>query len=249
MSTTESTANEGNTTSKRTRGGMDRLLTVQNAKTTKGERLGILTGILYLAPANESGVLNTCASSTPECRDACLYTAGRGRFDSVRHGRIRKTLWLAGDREDFVQELKRNVTRLVARARRMGLQPAIRVNGTSDLPWLAQELARAFPDVQFYDYTKHPKPWLRTLPNYHLTCSHSGHNAQDCMDALEHGVNVAVVFTTRRGDALPATWNGLSVIDGDLHDCRFLYPTGVVVGLRAKGTAKDAQSPFVVLAA
>ena len=73
---------------------MDRFLTVQNAKTRKGEKLGILTGILYLAPANESGVMNTCASSTPECRHACLYTAGRGRFDSVRKGRIRKTLWL-----------------------------------------------------------------------------------------------------------------------------------------------------------
>jgi hypothetical protein len=69
------------------------------------------------------------------------------------------------------------------------------------------------------------------------------------MDALEHGVNVAVVFTTRRGDALPATWNGFSVIDGDLHDCRFLDPTAVVVGLRAKGTAKEEQSPFVVLVA
>src|SRR5215472_12933765 len=91
---------------------MDRLLTVQNAKTTKGEKLGILTGILYLAPANESGVMNTCASSTPECRHACLFTAGRGRFDAVRHGRIRKTLWLARDRAGFVAELKRNVTGL-----------------------------------------------------------------------------------------------------------------------------------------
>jgi hypothetical protein len=141
---------------------MDRLLTVQNAKTTKGEKLGILTGILYLAPANESGVTNTCASSTPECRQACLYTAGRGRFDSVRYGRIRKTRWLARDRAGFVEELKRNVARLVARARKLGLKPAVRINGTSDLPWLAQEIAAAFPGVQFYDYTKHPKPWLRT---------------------------------------------------------------------------------------
>jgi len=30
-------------------------LTVQNAKTTKGEKLGILTGILYLAPAQRIG--------------------------------------------------------------------------------------------------------------------------------------------------------------------------------------------------
>lgn len=228
---------------------MDRLLTVQNAKTSKGERLGILTGILYLAPATESGAMNTCPSSTPECRHACLYTAGRGAFDSVRHGRIRKTLWLARDRAGFLEELKRNVTRLVARASKLGLQPAIRVNGTSDLPWLAEEMARAFPDVQFYDYTKHPKPWLRTLPNYHLTFSHSGRNVQDCLEALQRGINVAVVFTTRRGEALPNAWNGFPVIDGDLHDCRFLDPRGVVVGLRAKGMAKGLNSPFVVLAA
>jgi hypothetical protein len=66
---------------------VDRLLTVHNTKTRKGEKLVILTGILYLAPANESRVMNTCSSSTPECRDACLYTAGRGRFDPVRKGR------------------------------------------------------------------------------------------------------------------------------------------------------------------
>jgi hypothetical protein len=148
-----------------------------------------------------------------------------------------------------VEELKRNVAWLVARARKLGLQPAIRVNGTSDIPWLAHELAAAFPEVQFYDYTKHPRPWLRTLPNYHLTFSHSGHNVDDCVEALEHGINVAVVFTTRRGESLPQTWNGLPVIDGDSHDCRFLDPTGVVVGLRAKGMAKGSQSPFVVLAA
>jgi len=114
---------------------------------------------------------------------------------------------------------------------------------------LAHEVAGAFPDVQFYDYTKHAKPWQRTLPNYHLTFSHSGHNVQDCVEALQHGVNVAVVFTTPRGDALPATWNGYPVIDGDQHDCRFLDPTAVVVGLRAKGSAKGSRSPFVVLAA
>ena len=144
----------------------------------------------------------------PPC---CLYTAGRVRFDSVRHRRIRKTIWLAAARTGFVKELKRNVTRLVARAHRLGLKSTVRINGTSDLPWLAQELAAAFPEVQFYDYTKHPKPWLRTLPNYHLTFSHSGHNFEDCLEALQHGINVAVVLATGRGDALPETWNGFAV--------------------------------------
>ena len=58
----------------------------------------------------------------------------------------------------------------------MGLKPPIR---TSDLPPLAQELAASFLEVQLYDYTKHPKPWLRTLPNYHLRFSYSGHNPED----------------------------------------------------------------------
>ena len=57
------------------------------------------------------------------------------------------------------------------------------------------------------------------------------------------------MFSTHRGDALPGTWHGFPVIDGDLHDCRFLDPKGVVVGLRAKGGGKGSQSPFVVLAA
>src|SRR6516225_6192244 len=83
MSTNESTANKRSAAHSQRR-GMDRLLTVQNAKTRKGEKLGFLTGILYLAPANESGVMNTCASSTPECRHACLYTAGRGRFADIK---------------------------------------------------------------------------------------------------------------------------------------------------------------------
>ena len=87
------------------------------------------------------------------------------------------------------------------------------------------------------------------MPNYHLTFSHSGRNLEDCLEALVHGINVAVVFTTRRSDALPETWNGFAVIDGDSHDCRFLDPTGVLVGLRAKGMAKVSQSPFAVIAA
>ena len=55
----------------------------------------------------------------------------------------------------------------------------------------------------------------------------------------QYGVNTAVVF---HGKELPNTYviNGVSypVIDGDEHDGRFLDPVGVVVGLRAKWTAR-----------
>jgi hypothetical protein len=56
-----------------------------------------------------------------------------------------------------------------------------------------------------------------------------------------------VVFRTpsRRKGPLPVTWFDREVIDGDVHDFRFLDPQGVVVGLRAKGTAIRDTSGFV----
>jgi hypothetical protein len=48
-----------------------------DAKTVKGRKYGWMTGILYLAPANESGMgVNLCPMASPECRKACLYGAG-----------------------------------------------------------------------------------------------------------------------------------------------------------------------------
>jgi len=223
------------------------LLTVENAKTVKGESLGYLTGILYLAPANESGVMNTCPMATAGCKADCLFTAGRGRFDSVRNARIAKTLFYVNSREAFIESLRFDIAKLARDAAKQGLLPAVRINGTSDIAKLAMQMAAEFPTVQFYDYTKLPKAWLRTAYNYSLTFSHSGENLADCLEALRHCINVAVVFDTRRGQELPTTWHGFEVIDGDAHDLRFLDSRGVVVGLRAKGDAKkDTTSGFVV---
>ena len=228
-----------------------RLLTIENAKTVKGEKLGYLTGILYLAPAHESGVMNICPMSTEGCRKDCLYTAGRGVFTAIIAARVRKTQWLASDREGFMAQLRKDIGSLVTRAKREGLTPAVRVNGTSDLPWLAQAMAVEFPAVQFYDYTKIPRPWARTLSNYHLTFSLSESNYVDALEVLRQGMNVAVVFNVKRGQPLPDTWNGVPVVDGDAHDLRFLdaHRLALVVGLRAKGRArKDTGSGFVQIA-
>ena len=229
--------------------GYRRILAVENAKTTKGESLGYLTGILYLAPANESGVMNTCPMSTEACRNACLFTAGRGRFDAIRNGRIAKTLLLHNDRALFLDCLRWDIGMIVRRARKLGLKPAIRINGTSDLAWIPAMMSLEFPSVMFYDYTKLAKPELRVRSNYWVTFSYSGANLAESLRALKAGVNVSVVFNTRRGETLPANWNGFEVIDGDTHDLRFLDPKGVIVGLRAKGEARKQTSPFIVLAA
>ena len=216
-----------------------KLLTVENAKTVHGEKLGYLTGILYLAPANESGVTNTCQYASEGCKEDCLFTAGRGVFKSVYEARVKKTLWLARDRAGFLEQLRQDIKALVKSAKRQQLTPAIRLNGTSDLAWLPLQLSAEFPDVQLYDYTKLPKPWLRTRANYHLTFSRSESNSAAVLDALSHGINVAIVFDTPRGLNLPQSWNGYKVLDGDVHDLRFLdgYQSAVI-GLRAKGRAR-----------
>jgi len=159
-----------------------------------------------------------------------------------------KTLYLHNNRDAFMNALRWDIGALIKRAAKLGLKPAVRINGTSDLPQIARTMAREFPNVQFYDYTKIPRPELRVLPNYHLTFSYTGHNDADAMGALANGVNVAVVFDTRRGYELPEEWRGYRVVDGDLHDLRFTDAVGVVVGLRAKGAAIGADSAFVVRA-
>lgn len=224
-----------------------KLLSVSaDAKTIKGKKIGFLTGILYLAPADTSGI-NTCANASEGCKQACLFTAGRaGVFPMVNKARIRKTRELFANRTEFIAQLRKDIESVVRKAKRERLKPCIRINGTSDLPWLARTMAQEFPHVQFYDYTKHPQAWTRTLPNYQLTFSHSENNIVDCGDALSHGINVAMVFNVKRGHVLPKTYAGFKVIDGDVSDVRFIDKQGVIVGLRAKGRARKDCSGFVV---
>ena len=66
------------------------------------------------------------------------------------------------------------------------------------------------------------------------------------MEALEHGISVAVVFGLKKGTPLPTTWHGYPVVSGDETDLRFKDPRGVVIGLYAKGHAKQDQTGFVV---
>jgi hypothetical protein len=223
------------------------LLTDDNAKTIKGEELRIKTWILYLVPADGAGRGNICAGSTEGCRKACLYGAGLASvYPTIKAARMRKTHLLFDNRELFLTQLRKDIKSAIRIAAKDGFTPCIRINGTSDLPWLALQMASEFPDVQFYDYTKLNRPWERVRDNYSLTYSYSGENLDMALESLKNDINVSVVFDTKKGKALPETWNGYPVIDGDLHDLRFIDPKGVVVGLRAKGDAKHDELGFVV---
>ena len=226
-----------------------------DAKTTKGQKIGYMTGILYLAPHNISG-FQTCPKATEGCKAACLYTAGRGAYNSVQTARIAKTVRFFQDRDGFMNDLVNDVEKLVRKAKREGYAPAIRLNGTSDIAWEKIAVKRegkdfasimeAFPDVQFYDYSKVlGRSKALILKNYHLTFSLSESNDDDAAQALAQGYNVAVVLDTKRGEAKPETWGGYPVIDGDETDVRFLDKTGHIIALHAKGSARKDTSGFV----
>jgi hypothetical protein len=231
------------------------LVTRDNTKVQKGEGKGYLTGIMHLMPADLAGLGNVCPNASPECKAHCLNTAGTWvNSEKVQNARRYKTELYFKDRPKFLEELRKSIKALIRKAEREDLIPVIRINGTSDLPGIARQMAREFPDVQFYDFTKNEKPWTRTLPNYHLTFSRSEVNEKHCIESLEHGINVAVVFEVKKDQPLPSTFWGYRVIDGDLHDLRFLDNLEgegpFVVGLRAKGKArskgKDNEAGFVV---
>ena len=230
------------------------LLGESNAKTIKGEKVGVLTGILYLAPANTIGAkFNLCPyAGVAGCKTGCLNTAGRGAFDSVQKARIRKTLMYFQYHDQFMATLARDIERLQRKATKQGKTLAVRLNGTSDIQWEKEHffyngkktIFDVFPRVQFYDYTKIPR---RTVPsNYHLTFSYSGvtEYARVVDKQLRHdsSVNLAVVFSGK----LPTHFMNREVINGDENDVRFYDPTSVIVGLTAKGKAKTDTSNFVV---
>jgi hypothetical protein len=224
-----------------------KLLTTQNYKTTKGEKLGILTGILYLAPAKISGY-EVCPRRSAGCTEACLYTAGMGAFSNVQQARINKTKMFFEDRESFLTQLRKDIQSLVKKAEKMNMTPAIRLNGTSDIEWTRLGLMQEFPNVQFYDYTKVLNRLTKDLPtNYHITFSQNESNGFEVMTALNSGFNAAVVFNVKKGDDMIKEWNGYPVYDGDDTDLRFMDPKGgYVIGLRAKGKARKDESGFVI---
>ena len=124
-----------------------------NAKTVKGQKKGYKTAILYLAPSTQSG-FQVCPMASEGCKKACLYTAGHGAFSNVQQGRINKTRWFMQDRQSFLTQLKKEISNHIKNCDKKGYIPCVRLNGTSDISWENYDIIQAFPNVQFYDYTK-----------------------------------------------------------------------------------------------
>jgi hypothetical protein len=230
-----------------------------DAKTIKGQKLGFLTGILYLAPADLSGYQVCPMAELAQCKAPCLNTAGRGAFSPVQKARIAKTKRFFEDRPGFMADVVYSIDALIRQAKRLGLTPLVRLNGTSDIAWenipvtvrgfTYANIFNAYPGLAFYDYTK--LPTRKNIPaNYDLTFSYSG--VESFKPIIEKAVynknlaRIAVVFD--RAENIPGRFLFSDVVPGDNSDVRHLDARGVVVGLYAKGKARNDKSGFVVRA-
>jgi len=236
-----------------------------DAKTVKGEKLGYLTGILYLAPAKLSGYQVCAMAAVAQCEEACLNKAGLGGvYTSIQKARIAKTRRFFEDREAFMRDIVKSIRALIKLARKprrtkgrfaKAFQVLVRLNGTSDIRWelipvtidgiTYANLMIAFPDIQFYDYTKLAN--RKNIPkNYDLTFSYSGVKAYSpqVAKAQKALMRIAVVF--RHAADIPKSFIGMKCIGGDNSDVRHIEKQNVVVALYAKGPAKHDQTGFVV---
>ena len=169
----------------------------QSAKMKMSYANGTMTYCLYLAPADMSGY-NVCPNSQ-YCREFCLNGSGHNKaaqleqvdkgcsvLDSfVNRSRIKKTKMFYEDRNTFMRLLIHEIKKYQNRAKKLGMEFSVRLNGTSDLspilfkdPETGKNLLELFPDVQFYDYTKVYSriKLMQQYPNYDLTLSYNGYN-------------------------------------------------------------------------
>ena len=238
-----------------------KLLSTGNPKVLKGMAQGYNTYILHLAPANLSG-FETCAKRTKGCTAACLNLAGRGGMfkkgettNVIQKARIRKTQMFFEARTGFMEWLVADIELAIKQSAKINMVPVIRLNGTSDLAFEKYAAIRngveyknifmAFPELQFYDYTKILGRKIADYPNYHLTFSAADGNDSDVEKAIAQGYNVAVVFGIKKTLPMPADYLNMPVFNGDESDLRFLDPKGSVIGLYAKGKAKKDNTGFV----
>ena len=209
------------------------------AKTNKGANIRYAGLSLY--PNHR-----ICAGSKAAgCLDACLVSAGRGRFDNVAKARQAKTEWFMSDPIGFKAQLNHELSNFKVLCSKQNKQPVVRLNTISDIDW--RDVMLLHPEITFLDYTKIAKRLENPLPNQLLIFSYSGRQqyAGNVNEALKHNSPIAVVFK----NGMPETYLGRKVINGDASDWINANAGKVIIGLKAKGKAIKDNTGFTVDAA
>jgi len=206
-------------------------------KIEKGRKQNFDTLVLYLSASKNAGV-DLCKFASTGCRLACLVASGHALIDrrsgknKIDVSRIVKS-WLSIYQKDIAETvLCAEIESAKKRAKRKGRKFSVRLNGTSDIDFY--NVINAFPDVQFYDYTKDPE--RIELANYHLTFSYSQANQariNHYKQAIARGQSIAfpvIASDFEQACTLPDCYSM------DETDLRFLDNAGKYGILKAKVT-------------
>jgi len=187
---------------------------------------------------------NVCSHATPGCRAACLGNSGHLGISGGAASRamLARYVMLCLFPYDFWLLVDYEIGLAKKRVGRCGKTLVCRINGTSDLDVVTEayvgdeSILSRHPDVDFQDYTKRPlvrSGWRTTVPNYYLVRSATERDDRAMFD--EHQGNIVVPVNLPKGAALPDTFMGRPVIDGDVHD------------LRCADTPRDERGNYAVL--
>ena len=205
----------------------------------------IIRGIQFLPG------IGFCDGDKLGCLGTCLaYTGFAKRFKSVNKGRKKRNNLFLNDRKQFNKLLIKELTSLSKIALKENAKLAIRPDIFSSINWNLPEnhikenksLFDCFPDIQFYNYTEKPLPYIleNQRKNYHLTASHKG-NVPGSWEMLKNGISIAIVksdyFMKNQLQYFPPTITK-SHYDGDLSDLRSLDNRGSIVWLSEKQSKK-----------
>ena len=227
-----------------------KILSFRNKKTQLSQKHGYLTASLSLAPWAPINLSNdhpnkqktTCPMALlAGCKDPCVGHNGSNRYPNAKLAKAGRTSVFESQLPQFISWLHADLEELQYKADKSGLQPACRMNNYSDILWELYNFMGSYPAIQFYDYTK---IFGRTTPsNYDITFSYSDKPEfrNYAMKAVNSGMRISAVFNKE----LPKEFLGRQVVNGDEHDLTFLHPTDVVVGLLAKGKARNLRNGFV----
>lgn len=183
-----------------------------------------------------TGGFNLCPMASKGCAAACLSRSGQSGMPQQQRAQAVRTAFLLAHPYHAGILIGNELRLALKREGRINL----RLNTTSDIRWelvapdMVQGLGKA--GVMLYDYTAWSPADRGNAYPLTFSAKEPTHTSDEYLaDILRSGRNVAVPFTTRKGQALPTTWLGFPVIDGDVSDERRLDPRAVIVGLRAKG--------------
>ena len=208
---------------------------------------------LSLAPftMNSRGI-NLCAKASKGCAIACIFDTGLGSvYQSIKKSRLFKSEYYVTNKTGFLSQLAKEIGNKIKNNK--GSELFFRLNTFSDLDFVGILKNRELFDytttpenVYFYDYSAILGKAVKYFndPKYTVTFSRKEDNENEVEIALQLGIPVAMVFAGE----FPKYYKGVPVVDGDKTDVEMIkYKTGIVLGLKAKGTeAKKDKTGFVI---